>query len=176
VTQLHRNLVYNLKRRRAFLAISQMELAERAGVSAGYVGEVEMGRKYPSAETLERLASALGVKPYRLLMGEEDVADIGGSEAVYEAADLIKETIIQGLDSAVRSLVAPSGPSPGGSSKAEGGKPGSSRVRESRRADRPAAHGGRPERSARVDREGSPRPLLKQGPGGTKNPSGRGAG
>ena len=104
VTELRRNLIHNMKRRRALLAISQMELADRADISAGYVGEVEMGRKFPSPEILERIAKALGVRPYRLLMGAEDVADAAGADAVYDAADKIKERIDRDLEELMRSL------------------------------------------------------------------------
>jgi transcriptional regulator with XRE-family HTH domain len=93
-----------MKRRRATLAISQMELAERAGISAGYVGEVEMGRKYPSPEILERIASALKVRPYRLLMSDEDVADAVGQDAVYEAATRLKQRLGEELDDLVREI------------------------------------------------------------------------
>lgn len=86
------------------LAISQAELAERAGISSGYVGEVEMGRKYPSPEILERIAGALEVRPYILLMSDEDVADAAGQDAVYEAADRLKQRLGEGIDDLVRDL------------------------------------------------------------------------
>lgn len=99
-----------MKRRRGFLAISQMELAERAGISAGYVGEVEMGRKYPSPDILERIAAALEVRPYRLLMSDEDVADAAGQDAIYEAADRLRQRLSEGLDELVSGLSPRGGP------------------------------------------------------------------
>jgi transcriptional regulator with XRE-family HTH domain len=96
--------MYNMKQRRSFMAISQMELAERADISSSYVGEMELGHKYPSAEMLERLAEALGVEPFRLLMSPEDVADAAGAEAIYAAADIIREYLALGLEDAVRSM------------------------------------------------------------------------
>ena len=97
-TELHQNLVRNLKRRRSVLGISQMELAERAGLSSGYVGEIEMGRKFPSPEALEGLATALGVRPFRLLMGDEDVAEWLGDEAFYAVKDELRARLIGELD------------------------------------------------------------------------------
>jgi len=93
VTELHRNLIRVMKRRRKALALSQAMLAEKAGISSGYVGEVEMGRKYPSPEILEQIAAALEVRPYRLLMSDEDVAEAAGREAVYAAADSLKRRL-----------------------------------------------------------------------------------
>lgn len=81
-----------------------MELAERAGISAGFIGEIEMGRKFPSGENLERIAEALGVKPYRLLMGPEDLIDALGPEAVYETADRIKRRLEKELDDIIRDM------------------------------------------------------------------------
>lgn len=42
-------------------------LAERAGLSSVYLGEIERGKKYPSAAMLEQLAVALDVKVADLL-------------------------------------------------------------------------------------------------------------
>jgi len=104
VSELHRSLVLNIKRRRAQLAISQMELAERAGISAGYVGEIEMGRKFPTPEVLERIALALEVRPFRLVMSPEDVADSAGADAIYDAAGKIRERIERDLDELMQDL------------------------------------------------------------------------
>ena len=75
-----------MKDRRKFLGISQAELAERAGISVGYVGELEIGRKGPTLETVELLAEALRTQPYRLLMTDKDraeAAETAGREQVY---------------------------------------------------------------------------------------------
>ena len=90
VTELHRLLVRNMKRYRTLLGITQAELAERAGISVGYVGEVEMGRKFPSPGKFEGIARALELRPFRLLMGPEDVTDAMGPDAVYETAEKLK--------------------------------------------------------------------------------------
>ena len=84
------------------LAISQMELAERAGISSGYVGEVEMGRKYPSPEILIRIADALEVKPYRLLMSDADLAEMAGKDAMNEAASRLTEKFGEKLGDMVK--------------------------------------------------------------------------
>ena len=105
MTELHRNLAANMKRRRAFLSLSQAELAERAEISPGYIGEVETGRKFPSAETLERLARILQVRPFRLLMSEADLAEAGGSDSIYDAASHLRDRVVAGLDDAVRELL-----------------------------------------------------------------------
>lgn len=102
VTELHQLLVRNMKRHRVLLGITQAELAERAGISVGYVGEVEMGRKFPSPEKLEGIARALGLRPFRLLMGPEDVTDAMGPDAVYETAERLKKLLSEEIDTFVR--------------------------------------------------------------------------
>ena len=47
--------------------LSQMALAEKAGLSLNYVGEVERGEKLVSLETIVRLAKALDVSGGELL-------------------------------------------------------------------------------------------------------------
>jgi transcriptional regulator with XRE-family HTH domain len=102
VTELHQLLVRNMKRYRILLGITQAELAEKAGISVGYVGEVEMGRKYPSPEKFEGIALALGVRPFRLIMGPEDVTDAMGPDAVYETAERLKKRLSAEIDTFVR--------------------------------------------------------------------------
>jgi transcriptional regulator with XRE-family HTH domain len=102
VTELHQLLVRNMKRYRILLGISQADLAERAGISVGFVGEVEMGRKFPSPEKLEAIAHVLGLRPFRLLMGPEDVTDAMGPDAVFETAEKLKKRLSDEIDDFVR--------------------------------------------------------------------------
>lgn len=48
-----------LRRERRERQMTLKELAERSSLSVVYVGEIERGKKYPSALVLERLAGAL---------------------------------------------------------------------------------------------------------------------
>jgi transcriptional regulator with XRE-family HTH domain len=91
-----------MKRYRILLGISQAELAERAEISVGYIGEVEIGRKFPSPEKLEAIARVLGLRPFRLLMGPDDVTDAMGPDAVYETAEKLKKRLSEEIDEFVR--------------------------------------------------------------------------
>jgi len=62
-----------LRQAREELGYSQAELAKRAAVSAGLVGQIERGEVQPSLLTLDNLAAALGVSPCYLIQ-EEDPA------------------------------------------------------------------------------------------------------
>ena len=43
-----------------------MQLAEYCGISAGYITEIEVGKKFPSIGVIEKIASRLKIDPYIL--------------------------------------------------------------------------------------------------------------
>ncbi len=51
--------------------MTQEQFSERCGLSAGYIGEIEQGKKFPSAVALDRIVDALGVQPFQLFLEEE---------------------------------------------------------------------------------------------------------
>lgn len=57
----------NLRRKRHDLEMTQEELAERAGLSARYVGAIERGDVSASVTVLGQIAEALGVEPGELV-------------------------------------------------------------------------------------------------------------
>lgn len=61
---------------RKTLGLTQEDLAERAGVHAGYVSQIERGVRTPSAKILSKLAEALRVPLSHLL----DVASPGSNQ------------------------------------------------------------------------------------------------
>lgn len=70
-----------LRRERRRQRLTLKALAERAALSVVYLGEIERGRKYPSALVLERLSEALGLEvPDLLELVAEELR--GGAETV----------------------------------------------------------------------------------------------
>lgn len=99
--ELHELLARNLKTLRAYRNLTQDGLADAAGITKNYVAEIETGRKYPSPEVHLRLARALGVRPYQLLMESGPPADpavIGGlrDQLVREVIDVIDRNVPPG--------------------------------------------------------------------------------
>jgi transcriptional regulator with XRE-family HTH domain len=88
MTDLHRSLAANLKTLRARWGFSQAGLAERSDVSVSYVGEIEMGLKWPQADVLERLSKALHIEPYQLFLSPSDTLSL---QAWLERRDQIVE-------------------------------------------------------------------------------------
>ena len=60
----------NIKLLRNRRSWSQSDLAESAGISINYLGEIERGRKWPHPETLSNLIKALDIKAFELFHEE----------------------------------------------------------------------------------------------------------
>jgi transcriptional regulator with XRE-family HTH domain len=58
----------NLRQRRKALGMTLMQVAERTGLSATFISQVERGRHHPSVPTLHRLADALETNAYNLMV------------------------------------------------------------------------------------------------------------
>lgn len=69
-------LGHNVRRLRVENALSQEELAFRAGMKRSYLSDMERGTRNPSVRALERLAKALGIEPHILLKKEQSGTDI----------------------------------------------------------------------------------------------------
>ena len=63
--------IHNLKAARQRKRLTQAELAERAELSTGFIGDIETGRTSPSFQTIEIIAEILEIEPYMLFLPEE---------------------------------------------------------------------------------------------------------
>ncbi|MCL2720429.1 MAG: helix-turn-helix domain-containing protein [Treponema sp.] len=59
MTNLRQVLALNMKKRRNSLGLSQAKLAEKMNTATTYIAMIELEKKFPSVEMLERLAEAL---------------------------------------------------------------------------------------------------------------------
>jgi transcriptional regulator with XRE-family HTH domain len=59
-------LAANLKENRRKKGLTQEKLSEQADISLQYLAMLELARKFPSGEMLERLANALDIEPHQL--------------------------------------------------------------------------------------------------------------
>ena len=66
MTSVREILAQNLKENRRRLGITQPILAERAGLSTHYIAMLELARKFPTSDVLDRLALALEINPNEL--------------------------------------------------------------------------------------------------------------
>ena len=59
MTNLRQVLALNMKEKRHALGLSQAKLAEKINTATTYIAMIELEKKFPSVEMLERIASAL---------------------------------------------------------------------------------------------------------------------
>jgi len=64
--------VFNMKKYRKERQFSQMKLAEILNTSTAYIGEIEINRKTPSLDMVERIANALEIEPFRLFIDDKN--------------------------------------------------------------------------------------------------------
>lgn len=92
----------NIKKYRTLNGLTQMQLAEDADISVGFLCDLESGKKWGTLETMAKLAKALHVKPYQLLMPEEEKNNaVNIHEDLSELAQNLKNTI----DSNINNLI-----------------------------------------------------------------------
>jgi len=61
-------LASNLKENRKKHGISQAKLAEKANITTQYIAMIEVSRKFPTPEMLDRIAKALDIEAYELFV------------------------------------------------------------------------------------------------------------
>ena len=64
-------LAANLRIYRKAHDISQMQLAEMAGLSTSLIAAIETEKKFPSSTSIQKLSDALGLEPYQLFVDPE---------------------------------------------------------------------------------------------------------
>jgi len=88
MTDIKRLLGTNVKNYRTTLGVSQSKLAEIMSIAPNYLGLIEGGKKFPSAEMIERLAGALG----------KDTADLFAPAPLHEDW---KERILRDIEALI---------------------------------------------------------------------------
>jgi transcriptional regulator with XRE-family HTH domain len=85
-----------MRERRYILGFSQAKLAESAGIATGYVAMIELEKKFPSVEVLERLAQALKIDPPELF-----------SKTCYTTEEVkdFHDSIIKGIEQVVKTNI-----------------------------------------------------------------------
>ena len=72
MADVHTLLARNIKKYRQILGLSQAALAEKINSSTTFIGNIEIGKRFPSSKNLDLLAKALGVKPADLFAEEDE--------------------------------------------------------------------------------------------------------
>ena len=64
----------NVKQYRQLLGLSQEAFAEKCGMHRTYISAIERFRRSISLENIQRIADALDIEPYKLLIERNDSA------------------------------------------------------------------------------------------------------
>jgi transcriptional regulator with XRE-family HTH domain len=95
MTSVREILANNLRLNRRKCGLSQAKLAEKANITTQYIAMIEVSRKFPTPEMLDRLATALEIETYELFIvkpSPEDAMErlhntlVGNIERVVEKA------------------------------------------------------------------------------------------
>ena len=105
--RLKKIFIQNLKKYRKESGISQMTLAERCGTSTSYIGQIEIGNRFPSLELIEKISDALQIRPDLLFYLEtaEKTPEKKPKVKKNGLSDESKEQLIKYLTAAIRRTV-----------------------------------------------------------------------
>ena len=67
---LQQIFIANLKKNRKERGYSQMVLSEKCDTTSNYIGQIEMGRRIPSFDKIEKIAAALEIPSHGLFVCE----------------------------------------------------------------------------------------------------------
>jgi transcriptional regulator with XRE-family HTH domain len=89
-------LAINIKENRRKCGFSQEKLAEKAGISTPFLAMIEVSRKFPTPDVLDRLAGALNIKTYQLFAVPPSPVEI---------MERLHQSIVQNIDKVVAEAV-----------------------------------------------------------------------
>jgi transcriptional regulator with XRE-family HTH domain len=96
MTSVREILAYNLKENRKKCGLSQAKLAEKANITTQYIAMIEVSRKFPTPEMLDRLAIALGIETYQLFIVKPSPED---------AMERLHDTLVSNIEHVVAEAV-----------------------------------------------------------------------
>ena len=103
MSDLQKVLGINLRRYRDLCGLTQAELAVQTDLSQNFIGYIERGERWPSAENREALASALGVSA-ALLLTEGKERELTGGLGRQEILSEVRTRVMQSLEQTFRDL------------------------------------------------------------------------
>lgn len=108
--QVQAIIAANIKRIRKDMKLTQAELAERAGISSGYMCDIERSRRWPSADKLARLAEVLKMDPFQLFLPTEDSPYFDRHRTLTSFSKQVTEAFTKDLTEVFENMMRPYGP------------------------------------------------------------------
>jgi len=75
--------VRNLREFRKKEGLTQMKLAEYCNTATSYIGDIEIGRRFPSMEMIEKMANILKIEPYHFFKESKDNSAHSETESLF---------------------------------------------------------------------------------------------
>jgi len=98
--------IRNMKEFRKKEGMSQMKLAEYCNTSPTYIGEIEVGKKFPSMDMIEKIAAILKIKPYHFFIDRTEQNDDINTENPYpKLPKSMQNEIRKGLNFSIDELI-----------------------------------------------------------------------
>jgi transcriptional regulator with XRE-family HTH domain len=99
--------VKNLRQYRKEKGITQATLAEHCETSTSYIGQIEIGNRFPSLEMIEKMAETLQIRPYLFFFSEDDenIQTQKPKKKKDSIPDTVKDELIKSLTKAIEKIV-----------------------------------------------------------------------
>jgi transcriptional regulator with XRE-family HTH domain len=88
----------NIKKYRNNFRYTQEKLAEKAGLSMQTLNDIEGGRRWVSSKTLTKLAKALNIEEYQLLLPENGETEKNQGKSSLQSLISLKDSVICNID------------------------------------------------------------------------------
>jgi transcriptional regulator with XRE-family HTH domain len=75
--------IHNLREFRKKEGLSQMRLAEYCDTATSYIGDIEIGRRFPSIDMIEKIADALRIEPYHFFKNETENSNNSDTDKLF---------------------------------------------------------------------------------------------
>jgi len=105
--QLKDVFVKNLKNFRNERGFTQAEFAEKCDTATSYIGQIEIGNRFPSMDLIEKMAKVLKIRPHLLFFieSDNDTDEQLLKKKKDTISDTMKEELTKRLTDAIRKIV-----------------------------------------------------------------------
>ncbi|MDR1323429.1 MAG: helix-turn-helix domain-containing protein [Candidatus Margulisbacteria bacterium] len=97
--------IANLRKIRRAAGLSQMQLAFHCNTAPSYIGEIEIGRRFPSIEMIEKIAVALQIQPQLLFADQPRVPHYQMARDFSFLPETLKKDLLKKVTSAMQKVL-----------------------------------------------------------------------
>lgn len=95
----------NLKALRKESGMSQMQLAEKVGVTFNFINDIENGKKWISPATLSKLCSAFDVQPYQFFTSVQSMQITPDRKPEDEVLAMFSSDILNQMNAVIQKTI-----------------------------------------------------------------------